>query len=234
MTPPSSLAGTHRQTYEAIFRHPIAHNLSWHDVRALFGQLGHVIEEPNGSLKLTRNGQILVLRAPRTKEVGDAAELIELRHFLERSEKPLPAATASGAQVLVVIDHHEARIFRSQAHGSAAEQILPHDPADFFRHAHNSKDFARGREKPDPNSFFGPVATALKDTGRILVCGGGTGTGSEKAQFLAWLKDRHPELAARIAGSLVIDEHHLTDAQLLAKAREFFARPVAPAAAASG
>lgn len=230
MTSSSPLSGTHRQTYDAIFRHPIARNLSWHDVRALFGQLGHVIEEPNGSLKFTRNGQTLVVRPPRTKEVGEAAEIIELRHFLERSEKPAPSAPASGAQALVVIDHHEARIFRSQAPGSAAEQILPHDPEDFFRHAHNSKDFARGREKPDPNSFFGPIATALKGAGRILVCGGGKGTASEKDQFIAWLKDHHPELAARVAGALVIDEHHLTDAQLLAKAREFFGHSAAPAA----
>jgi len=37
---------------------------------------------------------------------------------------------------------------------------------------------------------------------------------------------QHPvshNLARRIIGSLVMDEHHLTDAQLLAKAREFYA-----------
>jgi hypothetical protein len=48
-------------------------------------------------------------------------------------------------------------------------------------------------------------------------------------QFIAWLKIHHPELAKRIAGSLIIDEHHFTDAQLLAKARDLFAlQPVPP------
>jgi hypothetical protein len=36
------------------------------------------------------------------------------------------------------------------------------------------------------------------------------------------LKHHHPIVAQRIIGSLVIDEHHLTEDQLLAKAREFF------------
>jgi hypothetical protein len=46
---------------------------------------------------------------------------------------------------------------------------------------------------------------------------------SEMDQFIAWLKTHHPEVAKRIIGSQVVDEHHLTTGQLLAKAREFYA-----------
>jgi len=42
-------------------------------------------------------------------------------------------------------------------------------------------------------------------------------------QFIAWMKNHHPELAKRIVGSLVVDEHHLTEGQLLAKAKDFYA-----------
>jgi hypothetical protein len=45
-------------------------------------------------------------------------------------------------------------------------------------------------------------------------------------QFTAWLNRHRPELAKRIVGSVAIDEHHLTEGQLLAKARDFFA-PIA-------
>jgi hypothetical protein len=145
-----------------------------------------------------------------------------LRHFLERSE-PTPSETKeSETHWLVVIDHHEARIFRSEMRGTLPQQILPHEPDDYFRHAHNSKDFSRGQEKPDPTSFFAPVAKALQAPGRILVFGTGTGTSSEMEQFIAWLRLHHPELAMRITGCLVIDEHHLSEEQLLAKAREFY------------
>lgn len=230
MTPPTSLSGSHLQTYEAIFRHPAAHNLAWHDVRALFQELGHVAEEPNGNWKVTHNGETLVLRPSRTKDVTDISELLQLRHFLERSENARPVPAATNGLTVVVIDHHAARIFHSDAPGSVAQEILPHPPADHFRHAHNSKDFSRGQEKPDPNSFFEPVARALHDAARILVFGGGKGNASARELFVAWLARHHPALAGRIVGSLVLDEHHVTDAQLLAKAREFRGTPSAAVA----
>jgi hypothetical protein len=217
-----TLSGSHLRTYNAIFQHPVSHNLEWRSVRALFNQLADVVEQPNGNLKVTRNGQSMVLRTPRTKDVADVEELMELRHFLERSEKATPAGAQGESHWLVVIDHHEARIYRSEMHGTVPERIMPHEPTDFFRHAHNSKDFSRGKEKPDPNSFFEPVAEVLKGAGKILLFGTGKGTSSEMEQFAAWLRQHHPEMAARIVGSLVIDEHHLSDGQLLSKAREFY------------
>jgi hypothetical protein len=123
----------------------------------------------------------------------------------------------------VVIDHHEARIYRSEMSGTVPERILPHEPSDYFRHAHNSKEFSRGKEKPDPNSFFEPVAAALKAAAKILVFGTGKGTSSEMEQFVSWLRKHHAEMAARVVGSVVIDENHLSEAQLLLKAREFYA-----------
>jgi hypothetical protein len=107
--------------------------------------------------------------------------------------------------------------------GAVPEQILPHDPDDFFRHAHNSKDFARGQEKPDPNSFFEPIARDLKGASRFLIFGSGKGTSSEMEQFVSWLKIHHPNLAGRIVRAGVIDEHHITEAQLLSQARAAYA-----------
>src|SRR5664279_4491031 len=86
MNSTASLTGSHLRTYKIIFQHPVSHNLGWHDVHALLRQLGQVEEEPNGNLKVTRNGQILVLHPPRTKDVAEADEVMALRHFLERSE----------------------------------------------------------------------------------------------------------------------------------------------------
>jgi hypothetical protein len=222
-----SLAGAHLRTREKIFRHPAAHNLDWREVRALFERLGQVDEEPNGNLKVTINGHSQIFPAPRTKEVQELDELMKLRHFLERAESIAAATVPGGEHWLVFIDHHEARLYRSERHGAKPEQILPHEPEDFFRHAPNSKEFSRGQEKPDPNSFFEPVAKALQGAAKILLMGNGKGTSSEMEQFAAWLTRHHPELAARVIGSMAVDQHHLTEAQLLAKAREFYAA-VAP------
>ena len=210
------------RTYNTIFQHPISHNLEWRAVHALLGNLGQIAEEPNGNFKATRNGQILVLHPPRAKDVAEMDEIMALRHFLQRSETAPPKTNEEEAHWLLVINHHEARIFRAEMQAAIPLQILPHEPDDYFRHAHNSKEVSRGKEKPDPNSFFEPVARALQAPGHVLIFGAGTGTSSEMEQFIAWVEVHHPELAGRIIGSLVVDERHLTDGQLLAEARKFY------------
>lgn len=218
-----SLSSAHLRTYERIFQHPISHNLEWREVRSLLAELGQVVDEPNGKSTVTRNGHTLVLHRPHTKDVTETDELMKIRHFLEQSEKTLPESNGKEVHLLVVINHHEARIFRIEIHEAVPQRVLPRDPGGYFRHAQDSKEFARGQEKPDPNSFFEPVAKALSDASQILVFGSGTGTSSEMDQFIAWLKIHHTQLAKRIVGSQVIDEHHLTEPQLLAKARQFYA-----------
>jgi hypothetical protein len=221
----ASLTGSQLRTYERIFQHPISHNLEWRDVHALLDKLGETVHEHNGNLKVTRNGQILVLHAPRHKDVAEMDELMSLRHFLERSEK---ASDRSDLQVhwLLVIDHHEARIFHVEMSGTLPQRILPYKPEDYFRHAQDSKDKSRGQDKPEPNTFFEPVATALQAPGPILIFGTGTGTSSEAEQFSSWLKVHYAELADRVVGLVAVDEHHLSESQLFAKARDFYA-PVA-------
>jgi hypothetical protein len=218
-----ALAASHLRTYETIFQHPISHNLEWRAVHALFGELGHIVQEPNGNFKVTLNGQTLCLNPPRTKDVANADEVMNLRHFLQRSEAAQPATDGNEMHWLLVIDHHEARIFRSEMHGAEPQQIFPYSPEVYFRHAKHSDQVARGKEKPEPNSFFEPVANAMHGAGSILVFGTGTGTSSEMEQFVTWTRIHHPELTQRIIGSLTVNERHLTDDQLLARAREFYA-----------
>ena len=83
MNPP--LTGAHQRTYQSIFEHPVWHNLCWHEVRSLFRHLGQTESQPDGSLKVTRQGQILVLHPPRTPDVATTDELKTLREFLQRT-----------------------------------------------------------------------------------------------------------------------------------------------------
>jgi hypothetical protein len=218
-----TLTGSHLRTYNTIFQHPISHNLEWRSIRALLMQLGQIVEEPNGHLKATRNGQTFILHQPHTKDAAAAQDVMALRHFLEQSETTPPETNAKAAHWLLVIDHHEARVFRSELHGADPGLILPHDAKEHFRYARDSEEVSRGKEKPDPNSFFEPVARALQGAGQILIFGTGTGASSEMEQFVTWVKTHHPNTAARIVGSLAVNEQHLTEDQLLAKARDFYA-----------
>jgi len=217
------LSGAHRRTYDSIFRHPAARNLGRRDVRSMLGVLAEVVEEPNGNLKVTRNGQTLVLRASLDKNIAEIDELMEIRHFLERSGAVAPEAVADGMHLLVVIDHRQARVYKTEVHGSTPQQITPYDPGGFGRHLHNVQDDSNGQRKPEQKSFYEAVAKTLRDAEQILIFGSGTGASSAMEELLVELKHHHGDVAKRVVGSVVLDETHLTENQLLAKARDFYA-----------
>jgi hypothetical protein len=217
------MLGAHQGTYDSVFRHPISRNLQWRDLKAMLASLADMNEEPNGNVKFARNGQTLTVRPPRRKDFSDVAALMDIRQFLERTGAPSQEAVADGAHLLVVIDHREARVYRAELHGSVPQRVVPYDPGGFGRHLHYVQEDGDGRRKPERGSFYESVAQALRGAERILVFGSGTGASSAMDQLLAALKRDHPELARRVAGSLVVDAHHLTADQLLATAREFYA-----------
>jgi hypothetical protein len=221
----TELHGAQRRTFDAIFQHPVSRNLHWRDVRSMLNALAEVVDEPNGNLKVALGGQTLVLHPSRDKDVAAVEELMEIRHFLQRSGAAVPEpVAAAGAHLLVVIDHREARIYRADVHGSVPQRITPYDPPGFGRYLHYVQDDSHGQRKPVRKSFYEAVAKTLQGAESILLFGSGTGSSSAMDQLLAELKRRHSQIAERIAGCVVVDEQHLTENQLLAKARELYAK----------
>ena len=218
------LSGSHRRTYEGIFRHPAARNLGWRDVRSMLGALAEVVEEPNGNLKFTRNGQTLVLHPSLDKNVAGIDELMGIRHFLERSGAVAPEAEAKGVHLLVVIDHRQARVYKTEVHGSVPQQITPYDPDGLGRHLHYVQDDSNGQRRPELRSFYEAVAKTLGGAEQILIFGSGTGASSAMEELIAQLNRHHGDVAKHVVGSVVLNETHLSEDQLLAKARDVYAR----------
>jgi hypothetical protein len=224
LTTPPHLNGRHKHTYEAIFRHPVAHNLEWHDVRSLLDSLAEVVEGHNGTLQVTRNGQMVTLHTPKHKDVATVKDLLAIRRFLEQSgETAIPSTVASGTHLLVVIDHHEAKIYRTELHGAVPQKLVPYDPHGFGRHLHSQAEETDGKRRPERKSFYEAIAATLRGAEQILIFGSGTGESNAMEQLLADLKHNHHDVATHVVGSIVVDEHHQTEDQLLAQAREFFA-----------
>ena len=69
---------------------------------------------------------------------------------------------SNGTQLLVVIDHRQARIYRVELSGSLPQRITPYDPGGFGRHLHYVQDDANGRQTPEPKSFCDAVARTLR------------------------------------------------------------------------
>jgi hypothetical protein len=211
----------HQQTYDSIFQHPIAHHLHRRDVNAMLGALAEVSEEPNGNMKATRNGQTLVLHATRDKNVTAMDELMQIRHFLQRSKGPEAAPPESGGHILVVIDHREARVYKADLHGTVPDRIAPFDPHGYGRNLHYVQDDSNGQRKPERKSFYEAIAKTLRLATDILLIGSSTGASSAMEQLLEDLRHNHADVAKRVVGTMVLDAQHLTEDQILAKAREF-------------
>lgn len=209
-----------QQTYDAIFQHPIARHLHRRDVISMLGALAEISEEPNGNQKAIRNGHTLVLHASRDKNVTAMDELMMIRHFLQKSDNA-PAAETAG-HMLVVIDHREARIYQAEFHGAIPHRITPYDPHGFGRNLHYVQDDSNGQRKPERKSFYGDIAKTLGLATGILLFGSGTGASSAMQQLLNVLKTDYPDVARHVVGSIALDAQHLTDDQLLARAREFY------------
>ena len=125
--------------------------------------------------------------------------------------------------LVVVIDHHEAKVYRTDTADADPERIVPYDPHGHGRHLHSAHEWTDGKSQPERKSYYEAVAKTLRGAGQVLLFGSGTGKSSAMEQLLADLKAHHPDVAAKVIGSVVVDAHHTTEDQLLARAREFYA-----------
>jgi hypothetical protein len=215
-----SMSKVHQTTYKALFQHPIAHNLQGHDVRSMLDALTEVTEELNGNLKFSRHGEVLILHSPKHKDLSETKALIQIRYFLERSSVPEQTAIAKGVHLLVVINHHEARIYSTEIWYSVPESVTPYDPDGTRRHLHNLHDDANGQ--PELKSFYEVIIQTLENAEQILIFGSATGASSGMEYLLNYLKEHHSDIAMRVVGAIVVNEQHLTEDQLLAQARAFY------------
>ena len=125
--------------------------------------------------------------------------------------------------VLVVVDHRMARIYKADLHETVHDCVIPYDANGLGRHLHYVQSESNGQQQPQLKSFHDAVAKTLHSAKKILLFGSDTGAGSAMEQLFTDLKRNHQALARRVVGSIVVNEEHLTENQLLAKARAFYA-----------
>ncbi len=213
-----------QQTYDAVFRHPVSGNIERHALLALFNHLGEVIDEPNGKVKITRNGQTMMLR--NHSKDADREEIEDIRKFLAASEETEPLGLQT-SDYLLVLDHTEAHIYRTEAANATLTHIEPYDPHGWDKHVHDSHVTARHYTTALHHEFYVKIANALEGAGRILVFGSGKGSSQEFDHMLEDLKNHHPDFEKRLIGTLDLDLSHMTEGEMLAKAREIFGTPTA-------
>jgi hypothetical protein len=221
-TQPQKLHGSHLRTLEALFRHPTAHNLEWADVVGLVEKIGTVTRTGNDRFGLAIDAEHYLLHRPHTKDLpGD--DVVQVRHLLTRAGWA-PGSTRQGAAdpgvqlptLVVVVDHHGAKIYRIDAAGGGVRQIKPYDPHHFLHHlAHKDQSREEGQRAAEDPSFYQRISQALVAGGRIVVVGHGTGKSNAGRHLTEHLRTHHPGTYQRVVSELEADLSAITAPQLL-------------------
>jgi hypothetical protein len=225
----SAVTGSNRRTLDAIFRHPLAHNLGWNDVVALLEKIGEVEEGANSEFLLRVGGKHHLTHRPRTKDLT-APEVIGLRQFLlqagwspEPSSQPATSPAQAAPSLMVVVDHHGSRIFHIDvASDDASEHVIkPYDPHHFLHHlTHKDQSRQRGQRAPEESSYYEQIASALAAGGSIVVVGHGAGHSNAADHLIEYLRAHYRETYQRVVREVVADLSSITPPQLLDLARQ--------------
>ena len=210
-----------QQTYDSIFRHPVSGNIEWHAILQLFKHLGEVTDEPNGKTKIVINGHTLTLHTH-----GKDLELVaiqDVKHFLKASETLASVSHEQGDYVLM-LDHSDAKVFSSAAENSTPTHIEPYDPHGMDKHVHDTHEYARRYTTALHHEFYERIALALRPAEKILVFCAGNGSSQEFDHMLEDLNGEQFGVASRIVGVINLDLSHMTEGQVLARAREAFSK----------
>lgn len=218
--PGSGLGTADQRLLTRLFQHPLSHNLRWRDVIALFRSLGALEQTQGGDVLLRLNGQHQTFKPSHDKDL-EPEDIMALRHFLTRAgwaEGTLVAAAATAStDMIVVIDHANARIYAATLDDAAAPRQLHHVQSTTDR---ARRDADREETWPTDTHYFAQIAAALEGEGRIVVMGHGTGQSNEADHLIAYLAAHHGAVHARIVREVKADLSHQTLRQLLATARQ--------------
>lgn len=231
MTAPH-LNGHHTKTLASLFIHPASHNVEWHDVLSLLNHVGTATERHGGGYAVAIGNDTITLGRPHGHDLVDD-ELRHLRTFLTKAglspdgppddagEQPprLPADPEDWA--IVLIDHHQARLFsRGEVGGrhAALHIIRPNDDDGSRRsvtHRQGNDDHDGGRASED-DDYYHRIAHELASTQRVVVYSDGKGRSNAGEYLIAYVNRHDPALAARIIANEPCDIAHMSDDQVVA------------------
>lgn len=229
----ATLSNSCRTTLDKIYQHPISHNLEWSHVIALFSKLGSVEHKSNNEFVFAIGGEHQLMRKAHGKDLH-ADDVVKFRHMLTRAgwvpqaDKAMPPGAISPTEaadlpdVLVAIEHHEARIYTLDI--SAADQanhaIRPYDPHHYLHHlSHKDQPRERGQRASEDPSFYTRISEALRPAGRIVVVGHGHGHSNAGHHLIEYLERHHNDIFQKLSPLVDVDLSKLTSPQLLALGR---------------
>jgi hypothetical protein len=161
----------------------------------------------------------------------DEEGVLRLRRLLQQAgispEHPEPAPPGprgdQAMRLVVRLDHHGASLWRFEGEQMEASVLHPHGlwgGDQNLSHRHE-RDLA-GQRAPLDHDYLERISNAIADADAVLLLGHGQGQADVRRLLVAHIRRHHRQLLERIAGVVTLDDTALSDAQLLALAREHF------------
>ena len=224
----------HTHTLEAVFHHPLRHDLRMRDVEAMLVDLeAHVEHLSDHRLKLQlASGETMVLHAAAGKHhpLLNADGVLRLRRFLEEAgitpdhpETAQPHPRGDQAKRLVIhLDHRGARLWWLEGDAVETSTLHPHGLwSSHQRLSHRHDRDVAGQKAPLDHTYLKQLAEAVLEADRVLLLGHGHGQSDLRELLQQHLKQHHPSAEERLEAAL-IDDTACTDAELLAVAKQYF------------
>ncbi|MCJ2105579.1 hypothetical protein MKK70_09340 [Methylobacterium sp. E-041] len=225
--------GHDRTLLGRIFHHPASNNLAWREVVAFVGRIGSTEKKRDDTWGFTLAGRTATFLRPRDKDM-EPREVERLRHLMQDaglspySTEILEASpTPVKSDALIVVDHHEARIYRldpETAGGETETTLRPYHPKGYIHHLSQKEANHRGQRAPEDLGYYDRIAEAVARAPRVAIVGHGTGKASAMAVLSERLREHHHEIQGRVVATATIDLSAATDSQLLALGRGMLTR----------
>lgn len=198
-------------------------NLSWNEVVELMGKLGEVQPHEGNEVEFVVGSQRAFFKRPHTHSL-ETDEVSRLRRFLHETRlRATPKKSAPAGRIVVVIDHHMARICQDLGGGRPEREdaMKPYDPHGFHRRLiHRKEAHYEGQRVPEETSFYEEIAEDLKPAKEIVLIGHGTGKSSALDFLVEYLKAHHSTICLQVIATQVADLSALTEPEIEAIAKQ--------------
>jgi hypothetical protein len=224
----------HAETLQALFSHPLQHNIRISDVEALLHHLNAQVEHLSDhrlKLQLT-SGETIVLHAASGLQhaVLDQDGVMRLRRFLERAgitpehpEPPEPHARGDQAKRLVIhLDHRGARLWWLIGDEMETSTLEPHGLWSTHQRLTNRHDRdVAGQKAPLDYKYLHQLTEAVTEADRVLLLGHGHGQSDMRQLLIEEIQRHYPGAMERIE-TISLDDTKCSEKELLASARSHF------------
>jgi hypothetical protein len=164
------------------------------------------------------NSQLVALRqSPREK--CPPAAISGRRASVAAPPPPPPPETL----LLLVIDARRARVYKVRFLEGVPRQVLPYDPFGYRHRSNHHCDHSPEEPLSVADSSRRAAVTTLRGSAKVLVFASGLRAGPAMENYLDYFRNHHPDVARRLIGSMTLSESEVSEDELLANVRAFWA-----------